>query len=94
MFKSQLVLFLLLSGGENSSCLPQGGFCSGSAFPREHDLVCQVQLHRHNQVVTLPVDFDSVGNMKFREVERDLLGMKEVIWAGQESIKGFICVLS
>lgn len=38
--------------------------------------------------------FDSVGDMKFTEVERDLLGVKCIIWAGLESIKGFIYGLS
>lgn len=54
----------------------RGGFCSGSAFPREQDLVCQMQLYKLNQVVTLPVDFDSVRDMKFAEVESDILGVK------------------
>lgn len=38
--------------------------------------------------------FDSVGDVKVTKVERDLLGMKWVLWAGLESIKGFIYVLS
>lgn len=55
---------------------PRGGFCSGSAFPREQDPVCQIQLHKLDQGMTLPVDFDSVRDTKFAEVENGLLGMK------------------
>lgn len=39
-------------------------------------LVCQMQLHGLNQVLTLTMDFDSVRDMKFSEAESNLFGMK------------------
>ena len=39
-------------------------------------LVCQMQLHGLNEVLTLTMDFDSVRDMKFAEAESNLFGMK------------------
>lgn len=86
MFKSQLVLHrgrsavpLLSSRGQLESALLGEDSALSPLLLGYRVLVCWVQLHRLNQVLTFAVDFDSVRDMKFAEAESDLFGMKQVI---------------
>lgn len=94
MFKSQLVLFLLLSGEENSSCLPWGRVLHWGSFSQGAGSCLPGAASQAQPSPGSTWGFDSVGDVKVTEVERNLLGMKWVLWAGLESIKGFIYVLS
>lgn len=48
----------------------------GLLFAGYRMLVCWMQLHGLNKVLTLTMDFDSIRGMKFAQAESNLSGMK------------------